>query len=74
MNEEKQYLRGCVGKDFEEIDGREFDIPDLKEFVQILLSLSKDEQVHLNYFSDEEDLDLWIGADQVNPSTQGGQN
>lgn len=60
-------LNGCIAKDGEEIDGREFDVDNLKDFVEILKGLKTDgisphlnEQVHLNYFDDDEDLDLWL--------------
>lgn len=50
-------LNGCVSKDGEEIDGREFTISTLDELIFILWC---NKEVHLNYFDDEDDLDMWL--------------
>jgi len=50
-------LNGCVSKNEEEIDGKEFEVETLKEFIEIL---KNNKEVHLNYFDDEADLDLWV--------------
>lgn len=50
-------LNGCIAKNKEEIDGKEFEVSSLKELIDILI-LHK--EVHLNYFDDEKDLDMWV--------------
>jgi len=55
---------GCVSKDGEEIDGKEFEIESLKDLVEILEENSHG-QIHLNYIIDQENggehnLDLWL--------------
>lgn len=50
-------LNGCVSKEGEEVDGKEFEIETLKEFIEIL---KNNKEVHLNYFDDEDELDLWV--------------
>ena len=50
-------LNGCVAENGEEIDGKEFEIETLKELIDILKFSN---EVHLNYFDDEEDLDIWL--------------
>ena len=52
-----KYLNGCVSKNGKEIDGMEFAVLDLKELIEIL---QEHKSVHLTYFDDEKDLDLWI--------------
>ncbi len=61
-----EVLSGCgakgKGSSLEEIDGKEFDVDSLEDFMGILKSYKK---VHLNYISiegEEMDLDLWIEA------------
>ena len=50
----------CVAKDGEEIDGREFEVDTLARFVDILQEIKAGEQIHINYFDEDDDLDLWI--------------
>ena len=50
-------LNGCGAKMGEEVDGWEFEVETLEEFINILKSYK---QIHINYFDDEEDLNLWI--------------
>ncbi len=50
-------LYGCISKDGEEIDGKEFTIQSLSELIDII---KNNEEIHINYFEDEDDLDLWI--------------
>lgn len=50
-------LNGCIAKNGEEIDGKEFEITTLKELIDILIN---HKEIHLNYFDEKEDLDLWI--------------
>ena len=52
-------LHGCVSKNQEEIDGEEFTIDTLPQLVSILKASG---EVHLNYFDDDEDLDMWVGV------------
>lgn len=56
-HEYTKYLRGCVSEKYEEVDGKEFAISTLREFVALL---KKYPELHLNYFDGEDDLDLWI--------------
>lgn len=50
-------LHGCISKNGYEIDGEEFEIKTLRELIDLL---KESKEVHLNYFDDEPDLDLWI--------------
>ena len=50
-------LNGCIAKNGNEIDGKEFEVTTLKELIDILTT---NEEVHLNYFDDQGDLDLWV--------------
>jgi len=59
----EQFLNGCVSRNLNEVDGREFRFSTLKEFVHFLSVLKSDynyKQIHLNYFDNEKDLDLWL--------------
>lgn len=67
-NIESLTLHGCLSENGEEIDGREFEIHDLDEFITILQDHGTTE-LHLNYVvcgacngedTEEADLDLWI--------------
>jgi hypothetical protein len=54
-------LNGCLARDGEEIDGEEFEVADLREFIKVLhQAWVEKKQVHLNYFDDEDDLDIWL--------------
>ncbi len=53
-------LNGCISKNGEEIDGEEFEISTLKELIELF---KNNEELHLNYFDDEEDLNLWLKKD-----------
>ena len=55
--EKMKKLNGCVSNNEEEIDGKEFEVETLQEFIEIL---KNNKEVHLNYFDDEDDLDLWV--------------
>jgi hypothetical protein len=50
-------LNGCGSKNGSEIDGCEFEVENLKELIEVIKTYG---DVHLNYFDDEDDLDLWI--------------
>ena len=50
-------LNGCISKDGKEIDGLEFSITSLSELIGLL---KEHKEVHLNYFDDEDDLNLWL--------------
>jgi len=52
-------LNGCFSSKGEEIDGKEFEVATLREFIELLKN-NKSKQMHLNYFDDEDDLDIWI--------------
>jgi hypothetical protein len=52
-------LNGCFAKDGQELDGREFEVATLREFVELLKN-NKNKQMHLNYFDNEDDLDIWL--------------
>lgn len=52
-------LNGCFSSKGGEIDGQEFEVATLREFTELLKN-SKNKQMHLNYFDDEDDLDIWI--------------
>ena len=54
-------LNGCGCKMGEEVDGWEFEVETLKEFVEILKTYGS---IHLNYFDDEEDLDIWLSVEK----------
>jgi len=57
----QKILAGCISQDGEEIDGKEFEVETLKDFIDIL---KNNKQVHLNYFEDESsDLDLWVSVE-----------
>ena len=47
----------------EEIDGWEFEVDNLKDFIQVLKTYKS---IHLNYFDDEDDLDIWIRTGEEN--------
>jgi len=53
-------LFGCVSKDECEVDGKEFEVETLEELIEIL---KEQKEVHLNYFDDEEELNLWVVAE-----------
>ena len=53
----ERILNGCVAKDGQEIDGKEFSITTLYELADIL---KRNKEVHLTYFEGEDDLDLWV--------------
>jgi len=53
----EKMLNGCGSKDGEEVNGWEFEVNNLKDFIKILKTYKS---VHLNYFNDEDDLDLWL--------------
>lgn len=55
--EERKVLNGCGAKNGEEVDGWEFEVDNLKDFIDILKTYKS---IHLNYFDDEDDLDLWL--------------
>jgi hypothetical protein len=63
MKKQKQYLNGCGCKDGEEVDGWEFEVDNLKDFIQVLKTYKS---IHLNYFDDEDDLDIWIRTGEEN--------
>lgn len=50
-------LNGCVAVKGYEVDGKEFRIESLKQLIELLI-LNK--ELHLSYFDNEEDLDIWI--------------
>lgn len=52
-------LFGCVAKDGEEVDGKEFEINTLSELIEILKDYP---ELHLNYTSlmGKKELDWWI--------------
>lgn len=52
-----EMLNGCIAENGQEIDGQEFRIETLKELIELL---EKNKEIHLNYFDDEDNLDLWI--------------
>jgi hypothetical protein len=50
-------LNGCGAKNGEEVDGWEFEVGSLEEFIKVLKTYKS---IHLNYFDGEDDLDLWV--------------
>ena len=65
MKKKKQNLNGCGCKNGSEVDGWEFEVDNLKDFIEILKTYKS---IHLNYFDDEDDLDMWlrVGEEQKN--------
>jgi hypothetical protein len=57
MSDKKEILSGCGTKNGKEIDGQEFDVETLHTLIDVIRQYK---EVHLNYFEDEDDLDLWI--------------
>jgi hypothetical protein len=51
-----ELLSGCIVKDSEEIDGKEFEVSNLKELLDII---KNNKSIHLNFYG-EENLDLWV--------------
>lgn len=49
-------LSGCGAKLGEEIDGWEFDVDNLKDFIEILKTYKS---IHLNFYG-EENIDMWL--------------
>jgi len=51
-------LHGCISKNGSEIDGQEFEVETLEEFINII---KNNKEVHLNFLGDSgEHLDLWV--------------
>lgn len=60
MTNKNKLLSGCGAKMGEEVDGWEFEVDNLEDFIEILKTYKS---IHLNYFNDEDDLDLWLSLD-----------
>jgi len=52
----KSILSGCGAKDGDEIDGWEFEVDNLDDFIEILKTYKS---IHLNFYGDEN-IDIWI--------------
>jgi len=63
FTKKQDILFGCVSRDEEEIDGNEFQITTLKELIDLL---KENKELHLNYFEDEQDLDMWLRTEGKN--------
>lgn len=54
-------LHCCESINGEEIDGGEFEVNSLEEFISMLKKLKS---VHINYFDDGPDIDLWVTLEE----------
>jgi len=52
-------LCGCFAKDGEEIDGEEFGVDTLEEFIELLDKNKDNKQIHLNFYKNNN-IDIWL--------------